>query len=117
MLSSILKERHDAAAKKYNFIRPVKNEPFTTFKINDTGIIMLSALLTATVVIGIILIGLLLFVLGRLTWLEKEIPAHQVPVYHQNQHPRFLVNSPPSTTIEFHCLLVSVDHSCQTDFR
>ena len=32
---------------------------------------MLSALLTVTVVIGIILIGLLLFVLGKLTWLES----------------------------------------------
>ena len=32
---------------------------------------MLSALLTITVVIGIILIGLLLFVLGKLTWLES----------------------------------------------
>jgi hypothetical protein len=32
---------------------------------------MLSALLTVTVVIGIILIGLLLFVVGKLTWLES----------------------------------------------
>ena len=32
---------------------------------------MLSALLTITVVIGIILIGLLLFVVGKLTWLES----------------------------------------------
>ena len=32
---------------------------------------MLSALLTITVVIGIILIGLLFFVLGKLTWLES----------------------------------------------
>jgi hypothetical protein len=32
---------------------------------------MLSALLTVTVVIGIILIGLLLFVLGKLSWLES----------------------------------------------
>ena len=32
---------------------------------------MLSALLTVTVIIGIILIGLLLFVVGKLTWLES----------------------------------------------
>ena len=32
---------------------------------------MLSALLTVTVVIGVILIGLLFFVLGKLTWLES----------------------------------------------
>ena len=32
---------------------------------------MLSALLTITVVIGVILIGLLFFVLGKLTWLES----------------------------------------------
>ena len=32
---------------------------------------MLSALLTVTVIIGVILIGLLLFVLGKLTWLES----------------------------------------------
>jgi hypothetical protein len=32
---------------------------------------MLSALLTVTVAIGIILIGLLLFVVGKLTWLES----------------------------------------------
>ena len=32
---------------------------------------MLSALLTVTVIIGIVLIGLLLFVVGKLTWLES----------------------------------------------
>ena len=58
---------------------------------------MLSALLTVTVVIGIILIGLLLFVLGKLTWLESattsllskieiEPPKNKPPEIHMDPY-------------------------------
>ena len=57
---------------------------------------MLSALLTITVVIGIILIGLLLFVLGKLTWLESATTSllTKIDITPQKNKPREIQMDP-----------------------